>query len=100
MKTNKYPDDELIAYLMNEGGPEFRSRLARDLETDPELAIRLVTLGKISNQLRQLPLETFYSTRVSVTPLSLVFRAAILAGIFFTGVLVQSEFSILNRCHY
>jgi hypothetical protein len=97
IKMKNYRDDELIAYLMDEGGSEFRAGLARDLDNDPELAGRLAALGIICNQLRQLPLEAFYPKRKDFSPVSLLVKAVILTGIFFTGVLMQSEFSILNQ---
>ena len=93
----KYTDDELVEYLLNEGDDSSRASLTRALETDPELADRLASLETVCNQLRLLPMETFYTGRRSVSSLSLIIKAVILTGIFFTGALAQSEFSILNQ---
>ena len=95
-KIDKYTDDELIAYLMGEGDQETREVLSRAAGLNRELADRLTTLGNLRDQLRLLPVETFYRRRVPASPLSLLLRVAILTGVFFAGVLMQSELSILN----
>lgn len=95
-KLNKYTDDELIAYLMGEGDQEKREALFGAAGSNRELADRLTTLGTLRDQLRLLPVETFYRRGGRVSPLSMLLRAVILAGVFFAGVLVQSELSILN----
>jgi len=96
MKLRQYTDDQLIAYLLNEGTLESRSALERDLLAEPALAARLETLREITNQLRRLPLEAFYSTRRSYSAISLSLKAMLLAVIFFTGALAQVEFSIIG----
>ena len=95
-KPEKYTDDELIAYLMGEGDQETREALSRTAGLNRGLADRLTTLGNLRDQLRLLPVETFYRRRVRTSPLSMLLRVAILAGVFFAGVLMQSELSILN----
>ena len=96
-ESNRYPDNELLAYLMGEGDPDFRSALAREIEQIPELAARLTSLNALCGQLRQLPVEIFYRKRRPVSALSLIVKAVVLAGIFFTGALAQSEFLILQN---
>ena len=95
-KLNKYTDDELIAYLLGEGDQETREELSRAAGLNRELTDRLTMLGNLRDQLRLLPVETFYRRRVRSSPLSMLLRVAILAGVFFAGVLMQSELSILN----
>ncbi len=95
-ELNKYTDDELIAHLMGEGDQETREELFRATDLNRELADRLTTLGNLRDQLRLLPVETFYRRKVRTSPLSMLLRVAILAGVFFGGALMQSEFSILD----
>ena len=97
VKRRKYTDEELIAYLMDEGDQQAREELSGAVRLNPELADRLTLLDTLREQLRLLPVETFYTRRSPVSPVTFILRAAILTGVFFTGVLMQSEFSILHE---
>jgi hypothetical protein len=93
----QYTDERLIAYLMGEGDHEFRAELALALKHDQGLAQRLAALEVLRGTLKQLPVEIFFRRRRPAYAWSLLVRAALLAVIFFTGVLAQSEFSLLRR---
>lgn len=97
VKLKNYTDDQIIEYLMDECDPETREELSRAIELDAETAERHATLKILYDQLRLLPAETFFNNKKPVSPLSMIVKTAVLVGIFFTGVILQSEFSILQK---
>lgn len=97
LKSRKYRDDELIAYLIGEGSPDDRERLSRAVDSNPRLADRLASLETLHTQLRLLPIETFYRKKQQFSPLSLLARVVVLVAVFYTGVFIQSKYSLLRE---